>query len=519
MGLAALPAAAQAASPANDDFANAQTVRIGDRVTGTTAESTLQAGEPAPASAGSGSIWYRVTAGASETLRVDSCGSPSYAEILVYTGAAVGALTPVTTTATSCNGGGRAYFAATAATTYYVRLAGWAAATAGTELNVARPKAPANDNFAQAEPLGQPARITASNVDATVEAGEPDINAPNGGGSKHSVWYRLTAATAGTVIVSTCSGGADALVGVYTGTSVGGLTAVSGAGDVCNRTRLVFDSVVGRTYHILVESPGDSAGDFTLEVSAPDIPRPISHPPPPPAPTCPFALAGGDLLTYSGKHEGGGAVCLTVSKDFSGVVWFHALEVPGYTPRGTCTIPWSVERMELETPIVDRRFSYGTSLTRVIGSLSTGRTASGTMRMTLPVGGSMCHSAELKWTATTTATPPWLDTTAPALRLSATTAQRPLRKGSITLLVKCPKEACAASASATVAGVRLKSSKLAVRRGTAGRTLRLALSGRAKRAIGSALRSRSSIRTRVTVVAIDEAGNRSSARRMITLRR
>jgi hypothetical protein len=47
--LASTLAVAQAAAPDNDDFAGAQAVRIGDRVTGTTADATLQDGEPAPA--------------------------------------------------------------------------------------------------------------------------------------------------------------------------------------------------------------------------------------------------------------------------------------------------------------------------------------------------------------------------------------------------------------------------------------------------------------------------------------
>jgi hypothetical protein len=62
------------------------------------------------------------------------------------------------------------------------------------------------------------------------------------------------------------------------------------------------------------------------------------------------------------------------------------------------------------------------------------------------------------------------------------------------------------------------SARLKVRTGS-GRTLRLALSARALRRIGAALRSRPAIRTRVTVVATDAVGNRASARRTITLRR
>ena len=128
-------------------------------------------------------------------------------------------------------------------------------------------------------------------------------------------------------------------------------------------------------------------------------------------------------------------------------------------------------------------------------------------------------SPVLTWTATTVATPPWLDETAPALRLRGSTSQRPLARRDVSVLVQCPTEACTASASATVAGVRLKTAKLEVANGTRGRTLRLVLSARARRAIRASLRSRPSVRTRVTVVATDAASNRTTARRTIVLRR
>ncbi|MCA1678340.1 MAG: hypothetical protein LC777_05025 [Actinobacteria bacterium] len=98
--------------------------------------------------------------------------------------------------------------------------------------------------------------------------------------------------------------------------------------------------------------------------------------------------------------------------------------------------------------------------------------------------------------------------------------QRPLRGGrALTVLVRCRGEACAASASATVAGVKLTAAERTVRTSAKGRVVRLALGARARRALASALRARGSIRTRVTVVARDGEGNRATARRTITLRR
>ncbi|MDX6680933.1 MAG: hypothetical protein QOG94_972 [Solirubrobacteraceae bacterium] len=507
--LAYAPALARAAAPDNDDLAGAQVVHVGDRVTGTTADATLQTGEPAPSSALlTRSVWYRLTPTVTESVRVDSCSSARFAELAIYTGTAVGALTEVPHTGSGCSGGHRFYFTATAATTYYVRLVSYAEASGDVVLNVERPHAPANDDFEHAQPVGRPAHVTATTVDATLQPGEPR---PGIAPSDHSVWYRLAASTADVVSVSTCNAGSSATVAVYTGTAVGQLTEVGREGGACGyRSIMIFPTIAGTTYYIAVTG----YDDFVLDVSAQDPPSGPPDAPPPPTPTCPFEL---DRYSpsYSGTHSGGGAVCMTLTKDFSGVAWFHALDVPG----DTCRIGWKVERMELPTPIVDRRFSYGSSFSRITGSFSPGRDAGGTLQTTQLTGPlSFCRSDVLTWKATTSSTPPWYDATAPALRLRGAAVQRPLRRREVAVLATCPKEACTASAAATIAGVRLKSAKLVLRRGVA-RTLRLRLSARALRAVRTALRSRSRIPTRVTVVAIDAAANRASARRTITMRR
>jgi hypothetical protein len=509
------PAAAQAAPPDNDAFAAAQLVHVGDRVTGTTAEATTEAGEPATSSPLiTRTVWFALTPSNSETLRIDSCSSSRFAELAIYSGADVGALTEVPYTPSGCSAGGRHYFSATAGTTYHVRLAAYDDYNGDVVLNVARPQAPANDDFEHAQPLGRPAHVASSNVDATTQPGEPDPTIF--GDSGHSVWYSLAATTSGSVWVSTCNPATPLMVAVYTGPDVAHLTEVGSEVGACGyRANMAFTTKPGTTYYIAVTGSGHGSGEFVLDVSAPDPPPGPIDAPLPPAPTCPFVFAG-DGVTYSGRHSGGGAICMTLTKDFSGVAWFHAIDIPG----DTCKIPWHVDRMELPVPLVDRRFSYGSSFSRIIGSFTSGRAASGTLQVDQLTGPlSFCKSPVLTWTATTVATPPWLDETAPALRLRGSTVQRPLRRPSLAVLVQCPKEACSASASATVAGVRVKSARVKVARGTAGRTLRLGLSARARRAVRSALRSRASIRTRVTVVATDAAANRTSARRTLTLRR
>jgi len=82
---------------------------------------------------------------------------------------------------------------------------------------------PANDNFANAQAIsGATGSVTATNVGATVEAGEPTIQNVRGGAS---VWYRWTAPSNGTVRFDTCTAipAMDPNIEAFIGSSVSGL--------------------------------------------------------------------------------------------------------------------------------------------------------------------------------------------------------------------------------------------------------------------------------------------------------
>jgi hypothetical protein len=515
--LAALPAAAQAAAPHNDAFADAQIVRVGDRLAGSIAEATTQAGEPATSSSLiENTVWYRLTTTATENLRIDTCdGNNPYSEVAIFTGATVSGLTAVALGPYGCNGGGRATFTADAGTTYHVRVAGydWGGDVA---LSVARPQPPPNDLFAQAQPVGLPAHIRDTTVDATVEPGEPE---PSEFGSGHSVWYRVTATTRDSIRISTCADHvSNTIVSVYTGASVSALTNAGIARsfiDVCGlSTAIVLSPVVGTTYFISVRGNGSSADTFTLDIEAPSPPGP----PPPvlPKPACPFDLAAPGSVSYRGTHSAGGAVCITLRPDFKGVTWF-TLSDP---PRGLCDIPIAVERLDPAAPIANRTFALKTAWARVSGSFAYGRGAKGTFQAVRTTANSTCLSRELTWSAVTTASPPWLhpDTTPPMLTLSGARVQRPLSSRRVVVGVRCPQEACAASATMKIEAFTIKATRTALARNRA-RMLRLVLPANARRAVRSALRSRRSIRARVVVIARDADGNARRATRTITLRR
>jgi hypothetical protein len=144
--------------------------------------------------------------------------------------------------------------------------------------------APANDAFASAAPLAVGDQVSGSNVDATVETGEPDPTGfavsetcPSIAGGVNcgtSVWYTFQPASSGQYTIGICDGGTDVygIVGVYTG-SLGSLTEVgaSGQGQQCASlgnnlagTQLTFTATAGTVYHVDVTGHGGAQGSFYL---------------------------------------------------------------------------------------------------------------------------------------------------------------------------------------------------------------------------------------------------------------
>ena len=129
---------------------------------------------------------------------------------------------------------------------------------------------PPNDDFANAEPLtGMSDSASGTNVEATVEAGEPDHE----GGSGASVWYRWTAPRTGPFWVGTCGSDFDTVLAVYTGTAVDDLEHVAGndqsGGINCpttSQSESFFQAVEGVTYSIAVAGSDFGFGAATGNV-------------------------------------------------------------------------------------------------------------------------------------------------------------------------------------------------------------------------------------------------------------
>lgn len=127
--------------------------------------------------------------------------------------------------------------------------------------------APLNDNFADAESIAPDVPISASNVDATKEPGEPD-HAGNAGGS--SVWWKFSVNEYSSVTISTTGSGFDTTLGVYTGASIDSLTEVASDDDSGGdgTSKVVFPADSGVVYTVAVDGYGGEQGAVEISMVA-----------------------------------------------------------------------------------------------------------------------------------------------------------------------------------------------------------------------------------------------------------
>jgi len=263
LGALALPSSALAAPPPNDAFAAAQ-VLTGEtpEVRGTIREATVEPGEPEHAGVGSvRSVWYSYTPSANaEALVVDACDANFDDVLAVYTGGpGVNQLTEITSVDDACELGARVTLAASAGTTYYIAVSGFADSQGEFTLRIGAAQRPRNDAFADAITFRGPGRITGTNELATRELGEPSA------GRGASVWYRWRAPRSQQVTFDTFGSSFDTILGVYVG-DLGRLRRIAlnddAGGTLDSRVR--FRARRGVTYWILVDSYGSGTGEFVL---------------------------------------------------------------------------------------------------------------------------------------------------------------------------------------------------------------------------------------------------------------
>ncbi|MGB7287219.1 MAG: DUF11 domain-containing protein, partial [Salaquimonas sp.] len=122
----------------------------------------------------------------------------------------------------------------------------------------------AGNNFPGTTITGSSGTLTASNVGATSETGEPTTY---GGGSLNSMWYSWTAPSAGNVTFQTCGGSTnfDTTLQTFTGSPVNALTQQATNDDACALQSSNTISVTsGTTYRVQIDGFGSNTGTFTL---------------------------------------------------------------------------------------------------------------------------------------------------------------------------------------------------------------------------------------------------------------
>jgi subtilisin family serine protease len=139
------------------------------------------------------------------------------------------------------------------------------------------PGAPPNDLFANGQVLsGDNGSVAGTTALATKESGEPN-HAGNPGG--HSVWYRWTAPSDGTLTVNTAGSAFNTLLAAYTGGAVNALTLQAANDDTGGPQSMVqFGVTSGTTYHLAVDGRKGASGDLTLGWSFAGIPPPPGGP-------------------------------------------------------------------------------------------------------------------------------------------------------------------------------------------------------------------------------------------------
>jgi V8-like Glu-specific endopeptidase len=326
----------------NDNFADALilTGSAGD-AGGLNVSATKQTGEPNHAgNTGGASIWYQWTAPASGTVTFDTEGSSFDTLLAVYTGTAVGSLTPIASNDDIVNGNifSRVTFPATAGTTYQIAVDGYSGSYGLVLLTYYQPgpppsNPPANNNFAAAQALtGSSGTVSGSNRLATKEAGEP-THADTPGGK--SIWYQWTAPGDGQATLDTIGSDFDTVLAVYTGSAVNTLTAVASNDDFAPDSRasqVSFDATAGTTYRIAVDGYQTDSG--TVREGAVTLNWSQALPPTPPDLSSPQVLPNGQFqMTVNGVA--GRTYAIDHSTSFSGWTELGTVTLSGAT--GTFT--------------------------------------------------------------------------------------------------------------------------------------------------------------------------------------
>jgi hypothetical protein len=268
---------ASATAPSNDDFADREPLSgLPIDVGASNVEATREDGEPFLLFGAGHTIWYEWEATSTGFVTVGTCGTPFDAEVGIYTGVAVNALTKVTDTSNGgpgCPASGRqATFRAVSGTTYAITVDGngfylpeWPkpVTEGAVALQIEATPPPPNDAFGspdvlsgreEEEPMEPPfyfASTSGYNWGAGKQSGEPEHAGDPGGAS---VWFTWTAPATGSARLSVQGNGFDPLLAIYSGSALGALVPLASTAPF----GLQVPVTAGTTYRIAVDGRRDT---------------------------------------------------------------------------------------------------------------------------------------------------------------------------------------------------------------------------------------------------------------------
>ena len=272
LGLGGFVGSASAATPPPNDLISGATVvsalpflRTLDTTAATTDANDAQVNQSCGAPVTDNSVWYKFTAGPSNTLlAVDTTGSTFSSGVIIATGAA-GALT------TEACGPVSASVAVTSGTTYYILVFDDTGSGGTLHLSIHGPSpAPANDTIGHAAAVSAlPFSATLDTTGATTDAVDTQANASCGApATGNSVWYKFTAGPNDkNIFVDTSTSNYFTGALIATGTP-GSLTTVS-----CGSFFVTAPTTPGTTYYIMIfDFLGAGGGTLRLNIGdAPNI--------------------------------------------------------------------------------------------------------------------------------------------------------------------------------------------------------------------------------------------------------
>ncbi len=262
--------------PVNDNFVDRAVLSGTNGSSGYDFGATLESNEPNHDNQNPGfSVWWKWTPPATGKYRLVARSRDILYKLVaaVYTGTAVDNLTPVASgsqDAALTNGASLATVQvalnATVGTEYDVALGHTFGPAGYFTLQMVPAVPPPNDDFANRIPLaGAHVLASGSNLDATLESGEPALPGQPGGAS---VWWSWTAPRGGLVEVTLANTGFSPLLGVYSGTALNSLSLVAeGITDTNNLASAAdFTATPGAVYQISVDGSAGQAGSVQLEI-------------------------------------------------------------------------------------------------------------------------------------------------------------------------------------------------------------------------------------------------------------